>query len=86
MPRIAPSAAEAQRNTICKRIRHHYDDIRRERGCCRIAAKTMGFTYETLNNRLHDPGSLTLRELQGVANAMNISLATLVSGKEATYE
>lgn len=87
MPRISPSAGEAARIRIVRRIRHHVDDARRERGLCfEETAKSLGMKQGTLYNRFKNPGSFTLLELQGIANAMNISLATLVDGKEAPYE
>lgn len=87
MPRIAPSAQEAVRIRIVRRIRHHIDDARRERGLCfEETVKTLGMKQGTLYNRFKSPGSFTLLELQGIANAMNISLASLVDGKEAPYE
>ena len=39
--------------------------------------------YDTLNRRLANPSRFTLGELVNIANTMNVSLATLVSGKEA---
>lgn len=88
MPRLALSEREKQIDTICRRIRHHYDDsLHRGRTDCRTVAKAMGFPcYQTLVNRFRTPSDLTLGELMTIANTMNISLATLVSGKEDLYE
>lgn len=85
MSRIAKSEFEKLKNKICRRIRHFYDDIRRERGIdYHQAALTLGFSCAaTLLNRFRRPGRFTLDELGTIANAMNISLETLVSGKEA---
>jgi hypothetical protein len=40
--------------------------------------------YDTMHRRLANPSQFTLGELVTIANTMNISLATLVSGKEAS--
>jgi AraC-like DNA-binding protein len=87
MPRHSPSAQESERIRIARRIRHHVNDALQERGLCiEEAAKSLGMKQGTLYNRFKNPGSFTLLELQGIANAMNISLASLVDGKEAPYE
>lgn len=81
MPRIAPTMRERQMTDIARRIRHHYDDARRERGIdCHTAAQSYGMKYDTLNNHLRNPALFTLGELSAIANTMNISLAALVSG------
>ncbi len=83
MPRLAKTERERQMDVIAKRIRHHYDDSRRERNIdCYTAAKAYGMTYGTLINHLNCPASFTLGELTAIANTMNVSLATLISGKE----
>lgn len=85
MPRIAKSERERMMDDIARRIRHHYSDALYERGMdCRSAAKAFGMGYDTLNRRLANPSRFTLGELVNIANTMNISLATLVSGKEAS--
>lgn len=88
MPRLAMSEREKQIDTICRRIRHHYDDtLRRGNTDCKRVAMAMGFPcYQTLSNRFKRPTDLTLGELMTIANTMNISLATLVSGKEDLYD
>lgn len=84
MPRIAKSERERLMDNISRKIRHHYDDSRRERGIdCYTAAKAYGMTYGTLNNHLNCPESFTLGELVSIANTMNISLETLV--REAAH-
>lgn len=84
MPRIAKSDREKMMDDIARRIRHHYDDARRERNIdCHTAAKAYGMTYGTLNNHLSRPANFTRGELITIANTMNVSLATLISGKEA---
>lgn len=83
MPRIAKSEHEKQMDAVARRIRHHYDDIRRDRDIdCFAAAKTMGICYATLRNRLMSPATFTLGELHSIANAMNISVETLIRSKE----
>lgn len=83
MPRIAKSEHEKQMDAVARRIRHHYDDIRRDRDIdCFTAAKTMGICYATLYNRLKAPANFTLGELHSIANAMNISVETLIRSKE----
>lgn len=85
MPRIAKSEREKTMDAIARRIRHHYNDALYERGLdCRSAAKTFGMGYDTMHRRLANPSQFTLGELVTIANTMNISLATLVSGKEAS--
>ncbi len=84
MPRLTMTERDRQMNAIAKRIRHHYDDSRRDRNIdCRTAAKAYGMTYGTLINHLNCPASFTLGELITIANTMNVSLATLIGGKEA---
>lgn len=86
MPRTSPKQREAECSAICRRIRHYYDDLTRERGY-EAAAATLGFgCSSTLRNRLRKPSTLTLTELQSIASAMNISLVTLLCGKEDGYE
>lgn len=86
MSRTSPKQREAEREAICRRIRHYYDDLTRERGY-ESAAATLGFGCpHTLLNRMRKPSALTLAELQSIASAMNISLATLLCGKEDGYE
>ncbi len=83
MPRLAKNERDRQMDAIARRIRHHYSDILKERGLdCRTAANSMGVPYDRLNNRMKSPSAFTLGELYAIANAMNISLSTLVSGKE----
>ena len=86
MPRTSQKQREAERAAICRRIRHYYDDLTRERGYA-AAAATLGFGCpKTLHNRFGKPSALTLEELQSIASAMNISLVTLLCGKEDGYE
>ncbi len=86
MPRTSPKQREAERFAICRRIRHYYDDLTRERGY-EAAAATLGFPCATtLYGRLKNPSKLSLAELQSIASAMNISLVTLLCGKEDGYE
>lgn len=84
MPRIAKSEKEKRIDNIARVIRHHYDDSIRERGIsCKTAAKSLGITYGTLANRFKSPRDFRIGELIDIANAMNISIETLISGKEA---
>lgn len=84
MPRLAKTEREKQLDAVAKRIQHYYDDTRRERKLdCYTAARAMGLSYDTMLRKISNPSRFTLGELQSVANAMNISLFTLISGKEA---
>lgn len=85
MPRLTKSDLEKTMDDIARRIRHHYNDVIYERGLdCRSAAKTFGMGYDAMHRRLANPSQFTLGKLVTIANTINISLATLVSGKEAS--
>lgn len=77
---------ETERDRICRRIRHYYNDLTRDRGY-KAAALALGFPCAgTLNNRLNKPGEFRLDELQAIASTMNISLSELLNGRVAAYE
>lgn len=88
MPRIAKSEREERMDRIAKRVRHYYDDIRRDRKLrCETAANTLGFTcYPTFRNRLNRPSDFTLGELFAIANVMNISIETLIGKEEPHHD
>lgn len=86
MPRLARTALEKIVDAIADRIRHYYYDamyVRKQSS--EQAAKALGFASPlTLRRRLNSPSDLTLRELIACANTMNISLITLIGGKEGS--
>lgn len=84
MPRLAKPAREKQMDAAAERIRHHYyDALYVRRLTARQAALSLGFmSSDTLLRRLNNPADFTLGELSACANAMNISLVSLISGKE----
>lgn len=86
MPRTSPKQRETEAAAIGKRVRHYYDDLRRKQGSDN-AARVLGFPcVATLYNRFSKPNRFTLSELQAIASAMNISLTTLLCGREDGYE
>ncbi len=86
MPRLAKTALEKIVDAITAHIRHYYYDamyVRKQSS--EQAAKALGFMSPlTLRRRLNNPLDFTLRELLACANTMNISLVTLIGGKEET--
>lgn len=65
---------------VKSRISGYYDSLREDQGKgCYEAAKALGFPcYATFTNRMRRPGKFTLDELEGVANAVGISVERLI--------
>ncbi len=86
MPRLAKPAREKQMDAAAERIRHYYyDSLYVRKQSSEQAAKALGFMSPlTLRRRLERPADFTLGELSACANTMNISLVTLIGGKEET--
>ena len=81
MPRLAKSRAEKQYSKLVGAIRVYMYDRRDIGESCHEAALRLGMPYERLNARLKKPGDFTLRELEGIANVMNVSIPALIGGE-----
>lgn len=69
---------------IRRQILEYYDTLRTDgRMGCREAARVLGFPcYATLRNRLCRSSKFTIEELETIANAMNVSLNSLIGEEE----
>ena len=78
MPRLAKLKTEIQYVKLVDNIRL-YQLKRSDAGdSCFESAQRLGIPYRTLMNKMKKPGTFTLRELQSVANTLNVSIATLL--------
>ena len=78
MPRLTRLKTENQYSKLVENIRL-YQLKRSDAGDnCFESAQRLGIPYRTLANRLKKPGTFTLRELQSVANTLNVSIASLL--------
>lgn len=82
MPRLPQSLADRQCTAILARLDAYIGAQRRAGRDSKQIAKQLGFSYGTLKNRRERPLDFTLRELQGIANVMNIKIETLLGQKE----
>ncbi|MGM9683233.1 MAG: hypothetical protein ACI3XQ_06520 [Eubacteriales bacterium] len=78
MPRLVKSKAERQYSKLVGAVRIYMLERRDCGENCHDAALRLGMPYERLNGRLKKPGDFTLRELQAIANVMNVSIPALI--------
>lgn len=78
MPRLPKSREDRQRQAIIDAIDLYMIGKTRSGVDARTAAATLGINYSTLLNRRKNPGGFTLREIQSIANVLNISVPTLL--------
>lgn len=78
MPRLPKSKEDKQRQAIIDAIDLYMIGKTRSGIDARTAAATLGIKYSTLLNRRKNPGGFTLREIQSIANVLNISVPTLL--------
>ena len=78
MPRLSKTKEEKQYEALTDRIRLYMLKRGDEGDTCHEAAARLGLSYKTLYSRRKSPGDFTLRELQGIANTLNVSIGTLL--------
>ncbi|MGN1128532.1 MAG: hypothetical protein ACI4T6_06195 [Candidatus Flemingiibacterium sp.] len=78
MPRLAKLKTEIQYVKLVDNIRL-YQLKRSDAGdSCFESAQRLGIPYRTLMNKMKKPGTFTLRELQSIANTLNVSISSLL--------
>lgn len=78
MPRLARLKTENQYSKLVENIRL-YQLKRSDAGdSCFESAQRLGIPYRTLMNKMKKPGTFTLRELQSIANTLNVSISSLL--------
>lgn len=82
MPRLPKSKEDKQRQAIVNAVDLYMIGKTRSGVDARTAAAAFGFSYSTLLNRRKNPGNFTLREIQSIANVLNVSVPTLLGGGE----
>ncbi len=81
MPRLSESKADRQAKDLAEKIDSYTRrELRENKNAdCESLAKKLGFRcYGTFRRRILNPKDITLGELQRVANAMNVSLGSLL--------
>lgn len=82
MPRLPQSRADKQYSSIQAHLDAYIGAQKRAGNDLRKAAQALGLTYTTLFRRRARPQDFTLKELQGIANTLNIRVTTLLGEKE----
>ena len=81
MPRLPQSRADHHQTAVLIAIDEYAAERKRAGQTMEMTARTFGLEYQTFNRRRHRPETFTLAELQRIANALNISLMTLLGEK-----
>lgn len=82
MPRLAKSKEDKQRQSLVDAIDLYMIGKIRSGADSRTAARSLGIPYSTLNKRRQNPGNFTLREIQFIANVLNVSVPSLLGEKD----
>ena len=86
-----PRLPQTERDRQCSAVKRAIDAYKAERYRAKArpeeVAKALGVPYPRLQRLLREsPEKLELRELQSIANALNITVPTLLGYRDTRYE
>ena len=78
MPRLTRTTAEKQLEALKDAVDIYMMKRTRDGVDCATAAAALGFRYSTLRDRRKRPETFTIGEIQLIANALNVTIPTLL--------